>query len=159
MQLKGRSCTVHTNDRRVKVAARAGHYSYPDVVVVCGQAEFEDRNADALLNPTALIEVLSPSIEAYDRGAEFGFFRMLESLADYVLISQDSPIVEVFTRQPDGRWLLGTFEGMDAAAPIPSIGCTLRLADVFDKVTWPVGELRLQNIRVAKEPPARYPVP
>jgi Uma2 family endonuclease len=143
---------------RVKVA-RANHYSYPDVVVVCGQAEFEDRSEDTLLNPTVLIEVLSPSTEAYDRGAKFGFFRLLESLADDVLVSQERPLIEIFTRQPDTRWLLSTHEGLDAVATIPSIACTLPLTDVYDKVTWPVEELRPQSIRVVKEPGESYTTP
>ena len=98
---------------------RAGLYTYPDVTVVCGKAEFEDRSEDTLLNPTVLIEVLSPSTEAYDRGAKFEFYRTLESLTDYLLISQSKPIIEHFTRQPDDRWLLSTYKGLDAVAPIP----------------------------------------
>jgi Uma2 family endonuclease len=108
MQLKGRPCTAHTNDLRIKVT-RAGLYTYSDVVVVCGKAEFEDRSEDTLLNPTVLIEVLSPSTEAYDRGTKFEFYRTLESLYDYLLISQSKPIIEHFTRQPDDRWLLSTY--------------------------------------------------
>jgi Uma2 family endonuclease len=151
IQLKGRPCTAHTNDLRIKVA-RAGLYTYPDVAVVCGQAEFEDRSEDTLLNPTVLIEVLSPSTEAYDRGAKFEFYRTLESLTDYLLISQGRPIIEHYTRQPDDHWLLSTYKGLEAVAAIPSIGCELRLADVYDKVTWPAEELRPQSIRAVKEP-------
>ena len=143
---------------RVKVA-RADHYSYPDVAVVCGQAEFEDRSEDTLLNPTVLIEVLSPSTEAYDRGAKFEFYRTLESLSDYLLISQSKPTIEHFTRQPDDRWLMGTYKGLEAVAPILSIGCELRLADVYDKVTWPAEEDRPQSIRVVKESDESYTTP
>lgn len=155
VQLKGRPCTAHTNDLRVK-AARAGLYTYSDVTVVCGKAEFEDRNEDTLLNPTVLIEVLSPSTEAYDRGAKFEFYRTLESLSDYLLISQSKPLIEHFARQPDDRWLLSTYEGLDAVAPIPSIGCELRLAEVYDKVTWPAEETRPQGLRMVKEPGEGY---
>ena len=157
MQLKGRPCTAHTNDLRIKVTS-AGLYTYPDVTVVCGQAEFEDRSEDTLLNPTVLIEVLSPSTEAYDRGAKFEFYRTLESLTDYLLISQNKPIIEHFTRQPDDRWLMSTYKGLDAVAPIPAIGCELRLADVYDKVTWPAEEARPQGIRVVKEADEGYAV-
>jgi Uma2 family endonuclease len=156
MQLKGRPCTVHTSDLRVKVA-RAGLYTYPDVTVVCGKAEFDDRSEDTLLNPTVIIEVLSPSTEAYDRGTKFEFYRTLESLTDYLLISQSKPIIEHFARQPDDRWLLSTYKGLDAVAPVPSIGCELRLADVYDKVTWPAEEDRPQSIRVVKESDRSYP--
>jgi Uma2 family endonuclease len=155
MQLKGWPCTAHTNDLRIKVA-RAGLYTYPDVAVVCGKAEFEDRNEDTLLNPTVLIEVLSPSTEAYDRGAKFEFYRTLESLSDYLLVSQSRPIIEHFTRQPDDRWLMSTYKGLDAVASIPAIGCELRLADVYDKVTWPAEEDRPQGIRVVKESDETY---
>ena len=142
---------------RVKVA-RADHYSYPDVAVVCGQAEFEERSEDTLLNPTVLIEVLSPSTEAYDRGAKFEFYRMLESLSDYLLISQSRPIIEHYTRQPDDHWLLSTYKGLEAIVAVPSIGCELRLADVYDKVTWPAEEARPQGIRVVKEADEGYTV-
>ena len=154
-QLRQRPCEAYTGDMRVKVD-RAGLYTYPDVTVVCGQAEFEDRTQDTLLNPTVLIEVLSPSTEAYDRGAKFELYRMVASLADYLLVSQSSPIIEHYTRQPADRWLLTDYKGLDAVALIPSIGCELRLADVYDKVTWPVEELRPQSVRRVKEPGARY---
>jgi Uma2 family endonuclease len=158
LQLRSRPCEVYVSDMRVKVA-RADHYSYPDVAVVCGQAEFEDRSEDTLLNPTVLIEVLSPSTEAYDRGTKFEFYRMLESLSDYLLISQSKPTIEHFTRQPDDRWLMGTYKGLEAVAPILSIGCELRLADVYDKVTWPAEEDRPQSIRVVKESDESYTTP
>ena len=158
LQLRSWPCEVYASDMRVKVA-RADHYSYPDVAVVCGQAEFEDRSEDTLLNPTVLIEVLSPSTEGYDRGAKFELYRTLESLSDYLLISQSRPIIEHYTRQPDDHWLLSTYKGLEAVTPIPSIGCELRLADVYDKVTWPAEELRPQSIRVVKEPGEGYTTP
>ena len=102
--------------------------------------------------------MLSPSTEAYDRGAKFEFYRTLESLTDYLLISQSRPIIEHFTRQPDDRWLMSTYKGLDAVAPIPAIGCELRLADVYDKVTWPAEEARPQGIRVVKEADEGYAV-
>ncbi len=155
MQLKGRPCTAHTSDMRVKVA-RADLYTYPDVTIVCGKAKFEDRHEDTLLNPTVIIEVLSPSTEAYDRGAKFELYRMLESLSDYLLVSQERPTIEHYTRQPDDQWLLATYKGLDAVAAIPSIGCELRLADVYDKVTWPAEETWAHRIRLVKETMAAY---
>lgn len=157
MRLRGRSCTVHTNDLRVKVT-RAGLYTYPDVAVVCGKAEFDDEHEDALLNPTVLIEVLSPTTEAYDRGAKFKMYRTLASLADYLLIAQDKPLIEVFTRQPGDRWLLSTYDGLEAIAAIPSIGCVVRLADVYDKVAWPTAEAQRENLRLLREPNPRYAI-
>ena len=155
MQLKGRPCTAHTSDLRVNVR-RAGLYTYPDVTVVCGKAEFEGRHEDTLLNPTVIIEVLSPSTEAYDRGMKFEIYRMLESLSDYLLVSQERPTIEHYTRRPDDQWLLTTYKGLDAVAPIATIGCELRLADVYDKVTWPAEETWAYRFRVVKETMAAY---
>ncbi len=150
LQLKGRSCTAHTSDLRVRVGTGA-LYTYPDVVVVCGKAVFEDRHQDTLLNPIVIVEVLSPSTEAYDRGAEFAFYRKLESLADYVLISQDQPLLEHYARQPGDSWLLTAYEGMEAVALLPSIGCELPLAEVYDKVEWPETAGEAPALTVLKE--------
>jgi Uma2 family endonuclease len=155
LQLKGRWCEVYAGDMRVKVA-RATYYTYPDVTVVCGKPSFEDRTLDTLLNPTVIIEVLSPSTEAYDRGAKFEFYQLLESLTDYLLVAQERPSIDHFARQPDGRWLLANYHGMDAVAAIPSIGCELRLVDVFDKVEWPTETARQIQARAIREELAKY---
>jgi Uma2 family endonuclease len=148
-QLKHRPCEAYVGDMRVKVA-NAGLYTYPDVTIVCGKAEFEDHEDDTLLNPTVIIEILSPSTEAYDRGAKFEFYRTLESLSDYLLVSRSSPTIEHFTRHADDHWLLATYRGLEAVAAIPSIGCELRLADVYDKVEWPAEATRLPRLRRVK---------
>lgn len=154
-QLKRRPCIARGSNLRVKVSD-SGLYTYPDVTVVCGKAEFEDRKVDTLLNPTVIIEVLSPSTEAYDRGAKFEFYRTLESLSDYLLISQVSPTIEHFTRHSEERWLLTTYKGLDAVASLTSIGCELRLTDVYDKVEWPAEDARLPRIQGVQEAEARY---
>jgi Uma2 family endonuclease len=156
-QLKRRPCIARGSNLRVKVS-ESGLYTYPDVTVVCGQARFEDRQADTLLNPTVIIEVLSPSTEAYDRGAKFEFYRLLESLSDYLLVSQSSPTIEHFTRRADERWLLATCKGLEAVAEIPSIGCELRLADVYDKVEWPAEAPQRPHLRRVKEDGASYDI-
>ena len=92
-QLKNRPCEAYVNDMRVK-AAEAQSYYYPDISVVCGSAQFEDDQLDTLLNPTVLIEVLSPSTEAYDRGGKFAAYRKIASLREYLLIAQDHPSIE-----------------------------------------------------------------
>ena len=138
-RLKGRPCIVHGSDMRVRVSP-TGLYTYPDVVVVCGKARFEDKHTDTLLNPFVLVEVISPSTEAYDRGTKFAHYRTLESLTDYVLVSQDRPLIEHYTRQPDNLWLLTAYEGLEAVAPFPSIACELPLLEVYDKVEWPAEE-------------------
>ncbi len=153
-QLKKRPCEVYPGDMRVKAAAHAA-YTYPDVVVVCGRPEFEDSERDTLLNPTVLIEVLSPSTEAYDRGAKFEAYRSLPSLADYLLVAQDRAVVELYTRQADDRWLLTTFTGLEAVVQIESIGCELRLADLYDKVEFPP-TVESVGLRRVKEAEAAY---
>lgn len=131
-QLKRRPCEVYPSDLRVRVPA--GLYTYPDVVVACGEPRFEDEHRDTLLNPTLLVEVLSRSTEAYDRGEKFERYRTLDSLAEYLLVSQTRPHVEQFLRQPDGRWLLAEATGLEATIDLPSIGCRLALAEVYERV-------------------------
>lgn len=132
-QLKGSACEPFTNNMRVRVPA-CDRYFYPDVIVVCGEPRFEDAELDVLLNPILIIEVLSETTEAADRGEKFACYRTLESLTDYVLISQSAPYLEHFTRQPDNRWLLTTAEGREGHLALPSIGCELRLSEVYARV-------------------------
>ena len=132
-QLKRRGCDVFNSDMRVKVSP-TGLYTYPDLVVVCGRPRFEDRELDTLLNPTVVVEILSKSTEAYDRGEKFAQYRTLETLTDYLLISQDRALVERFTRQESGLWLFSDSIGLDAVMPIESIQCQLPLAEVYDRV-------------------------
>jgi Uma2 family endonuclease len=131
-QLRGRSCEVYFNDMRLGVDL-ARHYTYPDVAVVCGEPEFADDQFDTLLNPTVLVEVLSPSTEDYDRGRKFARYRALGTLVDYVLVAQDQMHVEHFTR--DGmRWTLTELGEPDAVLDLPSIGCHLTLAEIYERV-------------------------
>jgi len=133
-QLRDRPCEVYQSDMRVKVSS-TGLYTYPDVVVVCGEPRFEDAEVDTLLNPTVLFEVLSETTENYDRGKKFEHYRTLPSLQEYVLVAQDKCHVEQFTRQPDNRWLLWETGNLEGVLSLPSIGCELKLADVYAKVT------------------------
>jgi Uma2 family endonuclease len=133
LQLKGRPCTTYPSDMRVKVSP-TGLYTYPNVTVVCGEAQFEDNQQDTLLNPTLIVEVLSESTEAYDRGGKFAHFRKLTSLMEYVLITQTKPHIEHYVRQPDNRWLLSEVDSLPDAIHLPSIDCHLALAEVYDKV-------------------------
>jgi len=135
-QLRGRPCETYAGDMRVYMPA-AGLYTYPDVTVVCGEPRFDDAELDTLLNPTLVIEVLSPTTEGYDRGKKFAHYRTLDSLREYVLIAQDEARVELFARQDDGHWLLSEAAGLDGTILLASIGCELRLADVYDRVIAP----------------------
>ncbi|MDT5270091.1 MAG: hypothetical protein QOH49_2277 [Acidobacteriota bacterium] len=142
-QLRGRPCEAYVNDMRVRIASRREYaYTYPDVTVVCGEPQFEDGHLDTLLNPTALIEVLSESTERYDRGKKFSFYRTIESLAEYVLVAQDEHKIEQYTKQPDGRWLLSDHRSPEGVVELTSIQCTLALREVYDKVSLPPSDLK-----------------
>ncbi|MDE0465958.1 MAG: Uma2 family endonuclease [Candidatus Poribacteria bacterium] len=132
IQLKERSCEIYTNDMRVKVSS-AGLYTYPDVVVVCEEPQFEDTHFDTLLNPTVLIEVLSPSTAAYDRGEKFASYQKLDSLCEYVLISQDRVRVEHYLRQ-EQAWDLTEFHSLSNVFRLVSIACELSLQAIYAKV-------------------------
>ncbi|MFO0810120.1 MAG: Uma2 family endonuclease [Gemmataceae bacterium] len=139
--LKGGPCRTVTSDLRVKVDA-TGLYTYPDIVIVCGQAEFEDSGVDTLLNPIAIVEVLSESAEAYDRGAKFAQYRQVSSLQEYVLVAQDKPLVERFVRQADGQWLLSEFRGLEATLEFENVPARVPLAEIYRDVTFAETPLR-----------------
>ena len=133
-QLKGKPCEVYASEMRVKVTS-SGLYTYPDVVVVCGQPQFEDGYLDTLLNPTVLFEVLSPSTERYDRIAKSGYYRALESLAEHLLVAQDEIRVEQYVKQVDGHWGLTETRSIEGTVELISIGCSLTLAEIYDRVS------------------------
>ena len=131
-QLQGGRCKAATNDMRVKVS-KTGSYFYPDVVVFCGEPQAEDNESDTLLNPTAIIEVLSPSTEARDRGEKFWHYQQLASLQEYILVSQDRVCVEHHLREGP-YWLRAEFRALEDIMPLPSIECELRLRDIYNSV-------------------------
>jgi Uma2 family endonuclease len=132
-QLRSRPCSVLPSDMRVRVS-RTGLYTYPDVVVLCGEPRFPDEQKDTLLNPSLLVEVLSPSTEAYDRGRKFHHYQSIESLGQYLLVATDRIHADLFTRQADGSWVLTSASRMEDSLDLPSVGCRLTLADVYEKV-------------------------
>ncbi len=138
-QMKKRDCEVYSADMRLKVSA-TGAYTYPDVIVVCGKPQFSDEQKDTLLNPNVIVEVLSESTQGYDRGGKFEQYRTLESFKEYLLVAQDKPHVEHFVRQDDNRWLLTETNKMEDSIELSSIGCTLPLAEIYDKVELPANE-------------------
>jgi Uma2 family endonuclease len=133
--LKGKDCESYSNDMRVFVP-KTGLYTYPDVVVVCGEPKFQDNVFDTLLNPTLLVEVLSESTESYDRGKKFQHYRSIESLREYVLVSQDEERIEKYLKQGDGFWVLSEAFGLDAKIKFDAIDCEIALSEVFDKVNF-----------------------
>lgn len=145
LQLENRPCEVYAGDMRVKVSA-TGLYTYPDIVVVCDEPQFEDDRADTLLNPTLIVEVLSPSTEAYDRGDKFAQYREIPSLREYLLIAQDRGRLERYLRGSAAEWVLTATHEMSGSLHLPSIGCDLALARVYAKVPLPPPDaLRLHD--------------
>jgi len=122
-------------DLRIKIEA-TGLYTYPDLSVICGSLQFAQGTDDTVVNPALLVEVLSDSTEAYDRGKKFEHYRQIPTLQEYLLVSQKEPRIEQFIRQPDGRWLLNEAAGLDASLELPSLRITLSLAEVFAKVNF-----------------------
>jgi Uma2 family endonuclease len=131
--LGSRPCSVLPGDMRVRVSP-TGLYTYPDVVVACGQPQFPDEQKDTLLNPSLLVEVLSPSTEAYDRGRKFDHYQSIESLGQYLLVATDRIHADLFTRQAGGPWLFTSASRMEDSLDLQSVGCRLTLADLYEKV-------------------------
>lgn len=131
--LRGGRCTVTSGDVRVRVTPST--YVYPDIVVVCGEPAFAGDRRDIILNPVLVVEVLSPSTEAHDRGLKFIRYRTAETLQEYILVSQEEARVEMYRRQPGGEWLLTDYSGLDSACALGSINCSIPLAEIYAGVT------------------------
>jgi Uma2 family endonuclease len=118
---------------RIKVD-KSGLYTYPDIVAFCGEPRYDDYRKDTLLNPAVIIEVLSPSTEAYDRGEKFSHYRQVDSLREYVLIVQDKPRIERYVRQSEQKWLLEEVSELESSIRLAVLDCELQLGDVYEKV-------------------------
>ena len=147
-RLKGGRCIPFNADLRIKITA-TGLFTYPDLSVICGPAEFVEGTDDTVINPSVLVEVLSDTTEAYDRGKKFEHYRQIPTLQEYLLVSQHEPRIEQFTRQPDGRWLLNEAAGLAAQIELPSLRVTISLAEIYVKVVFAPAP-----IRAATQPPA-----
>ncbi len=132
-QLESRPCVALSSDMRLRIEI-ADVCTYPDVVVLCDEPAFHDRRRDVLTDATLVAEILSPSTEGYDRGGKFAIYRRLPGLCQYVLIAQDRHAVDCFTRQPDGRWVLDAYTDPEAIVTFESIGCAVRLDEIYDRV-------------------------
>jgi Uma2 family endonuclease len=133
--LRGGPCRAYASDMRVQIGG-GSRYTYPDVAVACGRQEFLDGVLDTLTNPALIVEVLSPSTEAYDRGEKFQHYRMIETLQEYVLAAQDKPLVERFVRHGE-FWQLAVVSGLDASLELTSVGCTIPLREIYENVEFP----------------------
>ncbi|MBL8206161.1 MAG: Uma2 family endonuclease [Blastocatellia bacterium] len=144
-QLKGQDCRARLKDTKVRSGpipnlrnATKGLYSYPDVVVICGERQFHDSHRDVILNLTVIIEILSPATEAFDRGEKFDRYQFWNpTLSDYLLVSQDQPKIEHFIRQSNGSWNYAVYRGLASQVEIKSIQCTLKLSEVYDRIVFP----------------------
>jgi Uma2 family endonuclease len=134
-QLESGPCTALANDMRLRIET-ADACTYPDVVVLCNEPSFHDSRKDVITDATLVAEVLSPSTEGYDRGGKFALYRRLGGLCQYLLVAQDRPAVDLFTRQADGRWVLDAYGDPDQPIQLESIGCVLRLRDIYEKVSF-----------------------
>lgn len=127
-QVRKKPCQAYTSEIKVKVSDIK--YVYPDFTVVCGEQKYADGAEAILTNPTLVGEVISPSSEDYDRGSKANFYRSLPSVQQYLLLNQDKPYAQLFTRNDIG-WQLQEFEGLDAIIPLISIDCELKLSEAY----------------------------
>lgn len=132
-QLRDRPCRVYPSDLKVRVP-NSKRFFYPDVSIVCGETRFADEEKDVVLNPVVVVEVLSESTAAFDRGKKFQSYQQIESLREYLLVSQDEPVVEHFLRQDGDHWLYKKAGGLDETLALPTVNCRLALRDVYSKV-------------------------
>jgi Uma2 family endonuclease len=132
-QLRGRHCRWHTSDMRVLVEA-SGVYTYPDLSVTCEEPRYADSHVDTLLNPTLIVEILSPTTELYDRGKKVTLYRAMPSVREVLLVAQDEYEIDWYRRQSENHWDWFHFAGLDASVELTSIGCTLTLREIYENV-------------------------
>lgn len=135
-QLKKKPCRVYPSDLKLRIQA-TGLYTYPDLSVVCGEPQLESDHGDVLLNPVVLIQVLSDSTEAYDRGKKFEHYRTIPSLKHYVLIAQDRHSIDCFSLNTDGSWSLTACQTPTGTVELAAIHSQLSAVEVYDKVVFP----------------------
>ena len=133
-QLRGKPCDVFNSDQRVFIK-KSEMFTYPDVMVVCGKYEFAPKRKDSIANPIVLVEVLSESTRAYDRGAKFNFYKQIPTLQEYVLVESESARVERYRRAGD-LWTIETYDDLDAVVRLDSIDCEISLKQIYHKVSW-----------------------
>lgn len=152
-QLRGTPCRaraintkVHSGPTPIHCRTTKGFFSYPDLVVICGEPQYHDEHKDVTLNPVVIIEVPSESTESFDRGEKFQRYRLWNpTLSDYILVSQTAPTIEHFTRKNDGSWSYNIHQGLEQSVSIESIHCTLRLGEVYDRAVFAPEEDEEQN--------------
>jgi Uma2 family endonuclease len=143
-RLREGRCIVYTSDLRLKVEA-TGLLTYPDLSVVCGPLQFAAGTDDTVVNPTVIVEVLSDSTEAYDRGKKFENYRQMPSLREYLLVGQKGPRIEQFVRQENEQWLMREAAGLEATLALPSLDIKISLAEVFAGVEFVPAPIRART--------------
>ncbi|MFP4307175.1 MAG: Uma2 family endonuclease [Desulfococcaceae bacterium] len=133
------TCRVYPSDQRIKIEA-IEKYTYPDISIACENIEFEDDSIPSLLNPVVIIEILSESTEAYDRGKKFTHYRLIPSLREYLLVSQDHCQVETYMRSEVGRWIYSSSESLENKIKIESIDCDLSLSEIYRWIEFEDGD-------------------
>lgn len=136
--LRGQSCEVFGSDQRLHVS-KNGLYTYPDVTAVCLRIEYDSRDRDSLTNPVLIVEVLSPSTANYDRGGKFELYRDIPSFGEYVLVHQDKVHIEHHRRDDQRRWLLTEYKDVEASLLFESIGISIPLQRIYERVDWLIG--------------------
>jgi Uma2 family endonuclease len=130
--LKGKPCSAYSSD--LQVALTPSRFVYPDLTVVCDPPLFFEENANAVNNPTLIVEVLSPGTADYDRGGKFARYRQIDSFKEYILISQDEPNVETWYKLDSNVWRINTFTTFDQSFELTSLGVIISMKDLYDKV-------------------------
>ncbi len=132
--IRKKDCTGFESNMKLDIPA-ADAFVYPDIMVVCGEIQLAENTADIITNPLLIVEVLSPGTESFDRGKKFEYYRSIPSLKEYVLVSQEKQIIEVYFRQDRGDWLYTVAEGPDKTVLLNSIEYEIALKDIYHKVT------------------------
>lgn len=133
-QLANKNYIAVSNDMRLKVESDKVSFRYPDTLVICGKPDLLDNRNDTVLNPTVVIEVLSPSTALKDHNEKLDEYLKIETVQDYVIVSQHELKIEVYTRQNDAKWIYAPVRGVESSISLESIECTLSLADIYAKV-------------------------
>lgn len=133
--IAGKGCVGFDSNMKLHIP-KAGLFVYPDLMVVCGKVEFFEKRTDIIKNPILVIEVLSPATESFDRGKKFAYYRSLPSLREYVLVSQEEPVVEAFFEQDEKTWLFSFARGLDSSVTFQTLQCELALRELYQKIEW-----------------------
>jgi Uma2 family endonuclease len=147
--LAEKDCEVFVNDLRVQLEKQR-YYTYPDILIICGEPIFVEGRQDTVANPILIIEVLSESTKDYDRGSKFAAYRNITTLREYILIDQDEIHIEAFVKDDAGTWRLRDYFEQDEALVFESLHLTLPIQQLYQRIKFP-SKPRLRAVRKAKK--------